>query len=53
MECPESHPIKGNISGDRMIYHLPEQEFYEQTRPEVCFASAGEAAQAGFRPSRR
>lgn len=51
--CPESHPVKGNVSGDRMIYHLPGQEFYTQTRPEACFASAEEAARAGFRPSRR
>jgi hypothetical protein len=50
--CPESHPIKGNISS-RMIYHLPGQEFYEQTRPEACFATPEEAAQAGFRPSLR
>lgn len=51
--CPDSHPVKGNISSGRLIYHLPGQEFYEQTRPEACFASAGEAAQAGYRPSRR
>lgn len=52
-DCPGSHPVKGNISSGRLIYHLPGQEFYEQTRPEACFASAGEAAQAGYKPSRR
>jgi hypothetical protein len=51
--CPESHPVKGNVSGDRMIYHLPGQEFYAQTRPEACFVDAEEAARAGFKPSRR
>jgi hypothetical protein len=50
--CPATHPVKGNLSysGER-IYHLPNQEYYDKTKPEVCFATAGEAEQAGFRPS--
>ncbi|RIH82530.1 hypothetical protein Mrose_03349 [Calidithermus roseus] len=52
--CPATHPVKGNLSysGER-IYHLPNQEYYDKTKPEVCFATAGEAEQAGFRPSSR
>jgi hypothetical protein len=52
--CPATHPVKGNLSysGER-IYHLPNQEYYDKTKPEVCFTTAGEAEQAGFRPSSR
>jgi hypothetical protein len=51
MTCPASHPIKGNRSS--MIYHRPGAEFYEQTRPEDCFASPADAEAAGYRASQR
>ncbi|MGE3272746.1 MAG: hypothetical protein AB7P40_28670 [Chloroflexota bacterium] len=49
--CPPSHPIKGNR--ESMIYHLPGGGFYQQTRPEYCFATSADAEAAGFRPSQR
>ncbi|MGJ8621553.1 MAG: thermonuclease family protein [Yoonia sp.] len=49
--------IKGNITGDRRIYHLPGQRYYAQTRistreGERWFCSTDEARAAGWRPSR-
>jgi hypothetical protein len=51
MACPATHPLKGNRSS--MIYHRPGAEFYEQTRPEDCFASPADAEAAGYRASQR
>lgn len=50
--------IKGNISKNGMIFHVPGQEFYERTgineaRGERWFCSETQAAQAGWRPARR
>ncbi|MEX0370566.1 MAG: thermonuclease family protein [Tateyamaria sp.] len=50
--------IKGNISKNGRIFHVPGQEFYEQTgineeRGEKWFCSAAEARQAGWRAARR
>jgi hypothetical protein len=52
--CPSTHMIKGNVSlqGER-IYHVPGGEFYSQTTPERCFATAADAAAEGFRKSLR
>jgi len=46
--------IKGNRSrrGD-WIYHVPGQQYYEQTRPEEIFCSEAEARAAGYRRSKR
>lgn len=46
--------FKGNINtkGEK-IYHLPGQQHYEVTKPEVMFCSAEEAERAGFRASLR
>jgi endonuclease YncB( thermonuclease family) len=53
-ECP----IKGNISENGRIYHLPGQAFYDRTRisparGERWFCSEGEARAAGWRRARR
>ena len=46
--------IKGNInSKGEKIYHVPGQQHYEVTKPEVMFCSAEEAERAGFRASLR
>ena len=50
--------IKGNVSANGRIFHVPGQEFYEQTgivetRGERWFCSAAEARKAGWRPARR
>lgn len=50
--------IKGNISKNGRIYHVPGQEFYERTginteRGERWFCSATEARAAGWRAARR
>jgi hypothetical protein len=51
--CPADYPVKGNIRSDgSRIYHLPNDPSYARTRPEQCFASAADAASAGFRPPR-
>ncbi|MCV0387865.1 MAG: thermonuclease family protein [Nitrobacter sp.] len=45
--------IKGNRSrrGD-WIYHLPGQQYYDQTRPEELFCSEADARAAGYRRSK-
>lgn len=43
---PEGFPIKGNA--DSMIYHDEDSPNYEQTDPEVWFATAEDAEAAGF-----
>lgn len=49
--CPSSHPVKGNISRER-IYHVPSSPYYSRTIPEVCFADSAAAEAAGFRAPR-
>jgi hypothetical protein len=45
--CPAGYPIKGNAQS--MIYHTSESRVYEQTIPELCFATSQDAEAAGFR----
>ncbi len=53
-DCPAEYPIKGNInSKGEHIYHSPGGAFYSRTKPERCFATAGDAQATGFRPSQR
>lgn len=53
-EAPAGKPIKGNInSKGKKIYHVPGSPHYEQTVPEVWFATEEEAQEAGFRPPKR
>jgi hypothetical protein len=50
--CPPSHPIKGNFttySGERCIYHLPDQHFYSKTKIERCYATGDDARRDGCR----
>lgn len=56
--APGDCVIKGNISGNGWIYHLPGQENYEDTRIDTSrgerwFCSEGEARAAGWRRARR
>lgn len=53
--CPDSHPIKGNLNPQKhtMIYHLPGGFFYERTKPERCYATEEDARADGFRKSKR
>ncbi|WP_390548185.1 thermonuclease family protein [Qipengyuania sp. MTN3-11] len=45
--------IKGNRSRrGEWIYHLPGQQYYNQTRPEQLFCSEAEAQAAGYRRSK-
>lgn len=50
--CPESHPIKGNITDTVNIFNEPGRRYYESTVPERCLASAKDAEGNGFRASR-
>jgi large subunit ribosomal protein L17 len=43
---PEGFPIKGNA--DSMLYHEPDTQYYDQTEPEVWFATTEDAEAAGF-----
>ncbi|MGC3973962.1 MAG: hypothetical protein QM771_06215 [Nitrospira sp.] len=55
-ECPTEHPIKGNFtphSGERCIYHMPGQRWYQRTTAERCYATKAEAVQDGCRQSKR
>lgn len=44
--------IKGNISRNGKIYHMPGQKYYNKTNPEAIFCSEAEAQSAGFRRAR-
>jgi len=44
--APEGFPIKGNANS--MLFHDEESPHYEQTDPEVWFATAEDAEAAGF-----
>lgn len=55
---PANCPIKGNISNNGRIYHLPEDEHYSRTRIDTSsgerwFCSEAEARAAGWRHARR
>jgi len=49
-DCPDGYPIKGNASSK--IYHIAGQSSYDQTIPEICFATEEAASAAGFRASK-
>lgn len=54
--CPASHPVKGNQgsrSNTDWIYHVPGSRSYAATQPEECFATAADAAAAGYRAPQR
>lgn len=56
--APEDCRIKGNISSNGRIYHMPGQEYYEQTqintgKGERWFCSEADARAAGWRRARR
>ncbi len=46
-DCPNDFPIKGNENS--YIYHLPSNEYYAETDPEMCFSTEKDAQIAGFR----
>ncbi len=46
---PEGSAIKGNASSKK--YHVPGSQWYDQTDPEVWFATVEEAEGAGFEPA--
>jgi len=50
-QCPMSHPVKGNVSSDR-IYHQPGTTHYDRTSAEQCFLDAAAATEAGYRAPR-
>ncbi len=45
--CPPGFPVKAKASS--LIYHTHESRNYDTTIPDVCFASAEDAAAAGYR----
>jgi hypothetical protein len=45
--CPPSYPVKAKATS--LIFHEPGGRHYEATIPDVCFASAEDAAAAGYR----
>ena len=54
--CPSTHPIKGNFttySGERCIYHPPGGQFYNVTKPEMCYVNPADAIADGCRASQR
>lgn len=55
-QCPATYPIKGNFttySGEPCIYHAPGGQFYDRTKPEMCYASPADAVADGCRASRK
>ena len=53
MNCPESHPVKGNISERSRIFHTKYSSWYNKTSPEICFKTIEDASNAGFVPPRK
>ncbi len=53
--CPPGYPIKGNTTSNsgEWIYHVPGGQYFDVTKPEVCFNSEADAQAAGFRRSLR
>ncbi|MGH2549189.1 MAG: hypothetical protein ACRDHN_07355, partial [Thermomicrobiales bacterium] len=49
-DCIAGYPIKGNASSK--IYHVAGQSSYDQTIPELCFATEEDAVAAGYRASK-
>lgn len=50
MECPGTHPIKGDnatLSVGTCIYRLPGDEPYNRTRPGRCYATVEDAKRDG------
>jgi large subunit ribosomal protein L22 len=48
---PDGFPIKGNA--DSMLYHTPDSPHYDQTVPEIWFASEDDAEAAGYSKPKR
>jgi len=47
-QCAGDEPVKGNVKGEKKIYHVPGSKGYEDTKPETCFKTAADAEKAGF-----
>ena len=47
-QCVGDKPVKGNVRGEKKIYHIPGSKGYDDTKPETCFKTAAEAEKAGF-----
>ena len=41
--------IKGNVHGERQLYHLPDDDSYNQVLEDIMFATPEEAEAAGYR----
>lgn len=53
-EQSKEKTIKGNInSKGEKIYHMPNGQFYDVTKPEEWFATEEEAQAAGYRKSKK
>ena len=48
-QCAGDEPVKGNVKGEKKIYHIPGSKGYKDTKPETCFKTAADAEKAGFR----
>jgi hypothetical protein len=52
--CPSNASLKGNYSSSgELIYHQPGGAYYDITKAEACFATTSDAANAGYRASKR
>jgi len=47
--CPTDAPIKGNINKGKYIYHIPGSDYFQMTKPVICFRSEESAIANGFR----
>jgi len=47
-QCAGDEPVKGNVKGEKKIYHVPGSRGYKDTKPETCFKTAADAEKAGF-----
>ena len=51
--CPVDHAIKGRFEKKQQIYYVSGDRNYARTKPEICFASEGDAQTAGFQAAAR
>ena len=51
-QCPVSHPIKARVApGAGCVHYAPGQGFYNNIKPERCYANRDQARSDGCNPS--
>jgi hypothetical protein len=52
--CPPDYPVKGNTTPQgEQLYRTRANAGYDETIPDICFASLDDALAAGYKPAAR